>query len=117
MNKPKIMHKKILLLTALSLSGMLLVRCSEATPLVPVITDSDIQAQIATLLSSQPDLPTGLQVAVVSGRVTISGSLVCKDCAGQETPGSYGSVQQSVGAVARAVPGVAEVVFALTTQP
>ena len=117
MNMLNNFYKKTFLLTTLSLSGMLLVRCSEATPPVPAITDSDIQAQITTLLSSQPDLPSGLQVSVVGGRVSISGSLVCEDCAGQETPGSYGSVQQSVGAIARAVPGVGEVVFSLASPP
>lgn len=96
---------------------LLLAACNEEVVPEQGITDADLLAAIAALLAQQTDLPSGLAVVVNAGRVTISGSLECADCAGWETPGTAGTVQQSVGAVVRAVPGVVDVRFAFATTP
>jgi len=49
--------------------------------------------------------------------VTISGSVVCQECGGRRTPGGSGTVQQSLGAVVRAIPGVESVEFELEYEP
>ena len=110
--------------SSLILAGMLLlVACSVSLgtgpvmPVMPAIADAELQAQIEAVLQEQPDLPPGLQVAVEAGRATISGNLDCEDCAGQATPGTLGTVQQSVGAVVRAVPGVTAVQFSFSSAP
>lgn len=112
---------------SLLLAAMLLMMaCSEerspepvipVIPVMPALTDAELQAQIETALQNQSDLPPGLQIAVEDGRATISGSLDCEDCAGQATPGTLGTVQQSVGAVVRAVPGVTDVQFVFSSAP
>jgi hypothetical protein len=52
-------------------------------------------------------------VQVQGGVVTLSGSVVCEGCGGNATPGGAGTVQQSLGAVVRAIPGVTELRFQL----
>ena len=42
------------------------------------------------------------------------GEVVCEDCGGMRTPGNIGTVQQSLGGVVRAVPGVMRVDFDLS---
>ena len=62
----------------------------------------------------QPE--TGLDaitIVVVDGVVTVTGSVVCEQCGGRRTPGGFGTVQQSLGAVVRAIPGVQSVEFEL----
>lgn len=103
---------------ALLFSGLLiLAACSEENTQTPGVTDAELLAQVEALLGRQSDLPSGLEVSVNAGVVTIGGSLACEACAGWETPGTFGSVQQSIGAVVRAVPGVVEVQFAFTELP
>ena len=63
-----------------------------------------------------PDGPSDEEL-VAAGVVTITGSLACDDCGGLRTPGGIGTVQQSLGAVVRAVPGVEAVEFALDPGP
>lgn len=76
-------------------------------------SDAELKSQVERAIAGASDLPSGLMVAVNQGAVTISGSLACEDCGGQQTPGNVGTVQQSVGAIVRAVPGVSEVQFSL----
>ena len=45
--------------------------------------------------------------------MTLTGSVVCDECGGRRTPGGFGTVQQSLGAVVRAIPGVESVEFEL----
>ena len=99
---------------------VILVACDSATnpPPPPVVTESasydvQIQSQVEAAIASASDLPTGLTVAVNNGVVSISGSVACEDCGGTRTPGNVGTVQQSLGAVVRAITGVSRVDFDL----
>lgn len=79
-----------------------------------VAVDVRIQAQVESALASAADLPAGFNVEVEEGVVLISGSMVCEDCGGMQTPGNIGTIQQSLGGVVRAVPGVMRVDFDLS---
>lgn len=83
----------------------------------PEQTDAELQTIIDTLVKQQLDLPQGLQVTVTDGRVMLTGSLECENCGGNATPGTSDTIQQSLGAVVRAIPGVADVQFSFTGQP
>lgn len=76
--------------------------------------DENIRAQVESALANAADLPPGFTVEVNEGVVLISGSMVCEDCGGMRTPGNIGTVQQSLGGVVRAVPGVMRVDFDLS---
>ncbi len=75
--------------------------------------DRDLAARVQSALASASDLPPELSVEVSDGVVLISGALACEDCGGNRTPGNIGTIQQSLGTVVRAVPGVTEVEFQL----
>jgi osmotically-inducible protein OsmY len=76
--------------------------------------DSVIAARVEAAIEAASDLRAdSLSVAVSEGVITITGSVVCDDCGGTRTPGGTGTVQQSLGAVVRAVPGVERVRFDL----
>ena len=90
--------------------------CSDQTATLEssIDDDVDLQNRVQAVLASAADLPgSALQVEVADGQVTVRGSLDCEDCGGTGTPAGSGTVQQSLGAVLRAVPGVTEVVFQL----
>jgi len=96
-----------LLLPALCLT--LLFACSPKAS-----EDVLLQQRVTAAIAAASDLPReGFSVSVNEGVVRVSGSLLCDDCGGLRTPGGEGSIQQSMGAVIRAVPGVAEVTFDL----
>ena len=77
------------------------------------ISDEALAEQVRTALVNASDVPgSQLSVEVEDGVVTLRGSLACSDCGGLATPGGAGTVEQSVGAIVRAVPGVREVRFA-----
>lgn len=76
-------------------------------------TDLELAGRVQTALESASDLPRELSVEVSDGVVMISGALACEDCGGNRTPGNIGTIQQSLGTVVRAVPGVTEVRFQL----
>ena len=76
-------------------------------------TDLELAGRLRAALESASDLPRELSVEVSDGVVLISGALACEDCGGNRTPGNIGTIQQSLGTVVRAVPGVAEVRFQL----
>lgn len=80
-------------------------------------SDEELAVQVEAALATASDLPAGFEVEVAAGVVTITGSLACDDCGGLRTPGGIGTVQQSLGAVVRAVPGVEAVEFALDPGP
>ena len=80
--------------------------------------DEALRVRVESALAAAADLPAdSLTVAVARGVVTITGSVLCEDCGGSATPGGTGTVQQSLGAVVRAVPGVVDVRFALRYRP
>lgn len=80
--------------------------------------DEELRARVAAAVDDAADLPAdSLTITVARGVVTITGSVVCDDCGGNATPGGAGTVQQSLGAVVRAVPGVVEVRFQLRYRP
>jgi hypothetical protein len=80
--------------------------------------DDLLRTRIEAALAAAADLPAdSLGVAVREGVVTITGSVLCDGCGGNATPGAAGTVQQSLGAVVRAVPGVVGVRFALRYRP
>lgn len=83
----------------------------------PEQTDAELQTQIEALIKQQSDLPQGLQVAVSGGRVMLTGSLECEACGGNATPGTEDTIQQSLGAVVRAIPGVVDLQFSFAAQP
>lgn len=103
------MIKRVLANCILFSIVFLLVACSEE-----LSSDDQLRLNVESALVGASDLPPGgLSVSVENGVVTISGSLECEDCGGLRTPGQTGTVQQSLGAVVRAVPGVERVEFSL----
>ncbi len=82
------------------------------------LADLALKARIEAALVGASDLPAdSLTVEVSDGVVTLSGSVVCEECGGRRTPNGSGTVQQSLGAVVRAIPGVARVEFKLRYRP
>ncbi len=75
--------------------------------------DAQIKSQVESAIANADDLPSGFTVEVDEGMVLIEGSVVCEGCGGLRTPGRVGSIQQSLGAIVRAVPGVMSVEFSL----
>lgn len=75
-------------------------------------SDEEIAARVEAALTGASDVPTdGVEVDVADGVVRLTGRITCEDCGGQRTPAGIGTVQQSIGAIVRAVPGVDEVEF------
>lgn len=82
------------------------------------VPDDVLRARVEAAIDSAGDLPAdSIAVQVERGVVTLTGSLLCEPCGGNATPGGTGTVQQSLGAVVRAVPGVTDVRFRLTYRP
>lgn len=80
--------------------------------------DAALAARVEAAIGNASDLPAdAFSVVASNGVVTITGSVVCEDCGGMQTPGGIQSIQQTLGAVARAVPGVERVEFDLEYQP
>ena len=101
-------------LAAFTCGLLLLAACGAENNDVPAAdTDEQLAGQVRAALAGASDLPAELTVEVVDGLVTISGALACEDCGGNRTPGNIGTIQQSLGTVVRAVPGVSEVHFEL----
>ncbi len=81
-------------------------------------SDVALQQRVEVALASASDVPAdSITVEVRNGVVTLIGSVVCDDCGGRRTPGGFGTVQQSLGAVVRAIPGVERVEFRLEYAP
>lgn len=86
----------------------------------PAVADADatLRARVEAALATAADVPgDSVTIDVSGGVVTIAGSVLCAGCGGNATPGGSGTVQQSLGAVVRAVPGVERVVFRLRYRP
>ena len=80
--------------------------------------DLALKARVEAALVSASDVPAdSITVEVSDGVVTLSGSVVCEECGGRGTPPGFGTVQQSLGALVRALPGVTRLEFKLRYQP
>ena len=80
--------------------------------------DAALKARIEVAIETASDLPTdAIDVEVSRGVVTLTGSVVCDECHQRRTPTGFGGVQQSLGAVVRAIPGVERVEFELEYVP
>ena len=76
--------------------------------------DDVLQERVEAAIARASDVPAdAITVVVIDGVVTVTGSVVCEECGGRRTPGGFGTVQQSLGAVVRAIPGVQSVEFDL----
>ncbi len=80
-------------------------------------SDAVLAERVELALAAATDVPEGLEVEVIGGVVILTGSLLCEECGGARTPGGFGTIQQSIGAVVRAVPGVDGVEFSLRAEP
>jgi hypothetical protein len=102
----RMIRSRIFLLCAMI--GFLLACSEPATS----FSDVELQASVSAAIANAGDLPgDSLQITVRDGVVTVSGSLECEACGGNRLPGGEGSIQLSLGAVVRAVPGVQQVKF------
>lgn len=100
--------------TAVVTLALGLVAFSPAAAAAQSHADSVLVARVAVAIEAASDLPAdSLEVSAADGVVTITGSLVCADCGGSNTPGGTATTQQGLGALVRAVPGVERVVFDL----
>lgn len=80
--------------------------------------DAALRARVEAALAAASDVPAdSLAVQARDGVVTLTGSVACDGCGGSSTPPGSGTVQQSLGAVVRAVPGVERVEFQLRYGP
>ncbi len=80
--------------------------------------DLALKVRVEAAIQSASDVPAeSIAVEVSDGIVTLTGSVVCEECGGRRTPNGSGTVQQSLGAVVRAIPGVAGVEFELEYEP
>ena len=80
--------------------------------------DAMLADRVEAAIGAASDLPaSSLTVEASDGVVTITGSVVCEECGGTRTPPGVGTIQQSLGAVVRAVPGVERVEFDLQYRP
>ena len=90
--------------------------CGPDGPEIP--PDDVLQQRVEAAIARASDVPAdSITVVVVDGVVTVTGSVVCEECGGRRTPGGFGTVQQSLGAVVRAIPGVQSVEFDLQYEP
>jgi osmotically-inducible protein OsmY len=80
--------------------------------------DAALAMRVEAALASASDVPAdSISVQVRGGVVRLTGSVACDGCGGRSTPAGTGTVQQSLGAVVRAVPGVERVEFRLRYGP
>ena len=91
--------------------------CGSAAAQSPA--DVALKTRIEAALEAASDLPAEgvIAVEVSGGTVTLTGSVVCNECGGRRTTARFGAVQQSLGAVVRAIPGVERVEFELEYVP
>lgn len=76
--------------------------------------DRLLASRVEAAIEAASDLPAdSISVSARSGVVTLTGSVLCDDCGGTRTPSGTGTVQQSLGAVVRAIPGVDRILFDL----
>jgi len=81
------------------------------------VTNTELQQRVEAAIANASDIPQQFRVETNDGVVRLIGSLQCENCGGNRTPGTAGTIQQSLGAVVRAVPGVMGVEFLLDEGP
>ena len=97
-----------------ALAALALSACASSMAGAQSSADAALEARVTAAIDNASDLPSGvLTVDASDGVVRIAGSVACEDCGGMLTPGGVQTVQQSLGAVVRAVPGVERVEFDL----
>ena len=91
--------------------------CGSAAAQSPA--DVALKTRIEAALEAASDLPVdgAIAVEVSGGTVTLTGSVACDECGGRRTTPGFASVQQTLGAVVRAIPGVERVEFELEYVP
>lgn len=103
-------------LALLILAALGVASCSDPGPQNP--PDEVLRERVEVALERASDLPeNAIAVTVRDGVVTLTGSIACQDCGGSDTPPGVGTVQQSLGAVVRAIRGVERVEFELEYGP
>jgi len=101
-------------LAVLIFAACALAACAPDADNAPDSPDAALEARVAAAISSATDLPANaFAVSANDGAVTITGSVACENCGGLQTPPGIQSIQQTLGAVVRAVPGVRSVEFDL----
>ena len=97
--------------------AVLLAACAAGVTGTQPQADAALEARVSTAIAGASDLPTdAFDITAAGGVVHIAGSVVCEQCGGMQTPGGIQTIQQTLGAVVRAVPGVERVEFDLTYQ-
>jgi hypothetical protein len=97
-----------------AIAALALSACEPGTDHAPSAPDRALEARVVAAIVTAADLPAdAFVVAASDGVVTITGSVACEGCGGMRTPPGVQSIQQSLGAVVRAVPGVERVEFDL----
>ncbi len=80
-------------------------------------SDAELKGRVESALQGAADLPAStITVEATDGVVTLMGSVVCDLCGGSRTPPGVRTIQQSLGAVVRAIPGVKRIEFDLNFQ-
>lgn len=101
-----------------AIAMLALCACASGTDATRSGADAALEARVAAAIANASDLPAAaFSVAAGDGVVRITGAVSCEDCGGMQTPGGIQSIQQTLGAVTRAVPGVQRVEFDLEFQP
>jgi osmotically-inducible protein OsmY len=109
---------RVVRLGFVALIALALSACASGIAGAQSATDAALEARVAAAIDNASDLPNGtLSVDASDGIVRISGSVACENCGGMLTPGGVQTIQQSLGAVVRAVPGVERVEFDLEYRP
>jgi len=110
------MPRKLNLALVLCAAGAL-TACSDQPAPAQDSPDDVLEARVESALENASDLSANsISVEASEGVVTLTGSVVCEECGGRRTPAGPATVQQSLGAVVRAVPGVERVEFDLQYQ-
>ena len=120
MSDPSRVHAglRVARLVAAALFVLALSACAVGIAGAQSSADAALEARVTAAIEGASDLPNGaLTVDARGGVVRISGSVACEGCGGMLTPGGVQTVQQSLGAVVRAVPGVERVEFDLEYVP
>ena len=114
---------------AISVAAVIVIGCEASevaleSPPDEVMVESPpnevLRERVEQALMSAADVPAeNITVEVNDGVVTLTASDLCQghECPGRGTPGQVGTVQQSIGAVVRAIPGVRDVQFSLGLGP
>jgi osmotically-inducible protein OsmY len=114
---PRISARLALATIIATIATLALGACASETDDTQSGADDALEARVVAAIANASDLPAdAFSVAASDGVVRITGAVACEDCGGMQTPGGIQSIQQSLGAVTRAVPGVERVEFDLEFQ-